>query len=913
MPFGFGKPVRWARLTAADHGVIWRYGIAVAAVAAATSVLLALDLTFDPVLGVEGGFSPFALAVLVAAWFGGHKPGLVAVALSAISWFFVEPRYVFALVRPNDILGLSLFAVTLALVALLVGKLRELLLVRARAEEALQRQAQLVDLSHDAIITMDDERRIITWNKGAEEMYGWPERDAVGKVHPELLRTDGRISVEEIDEILSRERRWEGELIQTTSDGRRLVVDCRQVLLDVGGNLPTCILAISRDITVPKQAEEDLRESEEQFRTLANAIPQLCGMANSDGSFFWYNQRWYQYTGTTFEQVKGWGWQSTIDPEALPGVLERWRHSIAAREPFEMVCPLRSAEGVIRPFLARAVPVRDRDGKVAQWFGTMTDITEQRRTEEALRRSRDEELAHATEMQAIMDAMPVFVIMARDPECRTIIGNRRTYELLRLPQGSNLSEEQFTFRLMKDGREITLHELPVHKAAATGQAVQNDEFEVVFEDGSSLNVLGNAVPFLDTSGHPRGGVGTYVDITERKQNEESLRQAQKLESIGLLAAGVAHDFNNLLTIILGSASAARIECPSCRHYENIITASERAVRLTSQLLAYAGKGQVVAATFNLSDLVSRSTQLLLASIPKRVELVFHPSEQELPIKADPSQIEQVLMNLVINAGEAIPAHSDGRIEITTSISEVAPEAARAQAPAFDAQAGQFVCLEVTDNGSGMDEATLARMFDPFFSTKFTGRGLGLAAVQGIVRSCGGFIEVHSSIGSGSTFRVFIPATAKKPAAEIPAGAPARASRQWGRSHGAILVVDDEEMVRNLACMTLRAQGYKVLEAKNGKDALEVLAGATPLPSIVLLDLTMPVMGGEELVPILNRDYPGLRIIVTSGYPEAEARRGFRPDAVAAFLQKPYTVTALADKVAKTLESRGPNEQTPAAA
>ncbi|HKE27321.1 MAG TPA: PAS domain S-box protein [Bryobacteraceae bacterium] len=911
--FEFRQPVRWARRTAAEHGAIWRYGIAVAAVAAATSVLLAVDLAFDPVLGVEGGFGPFALAVIGVAWFGGHKPGLVAVALSAISWFFVEPRYAFAVVRPEDICGLSLFAVALVLFALLVGKLRESLLAQARTEEALRRQAQLIDFSHDAVIAMDPERRIITWNKGAEEMYGWPERDAVGKVRSELLRTDSHISAEEIDGILRRERRWEGELIQTTRDGRRLVVDSRQVLLDGGRNLPKCILAISRDITARKQAEEELRESEERFRTLANAMPQLVGMADGNGQVIWCNQRWYEYTGQTPEQAEGWGWQKALDPDRSAEALENWQRLVAAGQPTQSVFALRGADGVARPFLARAVPVRDRDGRVARWFGTMTDISEQRRTEDALRKSRDDELAHAAELQAIMDAMPVVMIMARDPQCRILIGNRRTYELLRLPQGSNLSEGKRGFRVMKEGEEIPVHEQPVHKAAATGQAVQNDELEVLFEDGSSRNLLANAVPVLDAVGRPRGAVGTYFDITERKQNEERLRLAQKLESIGLLAGGIAHDFNNLLTIILGSASAARIECPSCRHYENIITASERAAHLTSQLLAYAGKGQVIPTTFNLADLVLGSRELLSASVPKRVELGFNLSPGELFIKAAPSQIEQVLMNLVINAGEAIPPHADGRIEIATSVCEVAPEAARAHAPSFDVQPGHFVCLEVTDNGCGMDEGIQARVFDPFFSTKFTGRGLGLAAVQGIVRSCGGFIEVHSWSGAGSTFRVCFPAAGREPVAGIPASARTGTSRWQGRRHSAVLVVDDEEMVRELACTALRVRGYEVLEAKDGKDALEVLAGASCLPSLILLDLTMPAMGAEELVPILNRDYPDLRIIVTSGYPEEAARGEFPPRAVAGFLQKPYTVAALTEKVEETFNSGGPNEEAPIAA
>jgi two-component system cell cycle sensor histidine kinase/response regulator CckA len=541
------------------------------------------------------------------------------------------------------------------------------------------------------------------------------------------------------------------------------------------------------------------------------------------------------------------------------------------------------------------------------------------RAQAALRQAHSDELTRVKELQAIMDSVPVAVFVSHDPECRNIIGNRSAYRLVRAPPGSNLSisppggEKPAAYRLVKDGKEIPPHELPMNKAAATGQPLYFVELELVLEDGDRRNIIGSAVPLLDPENRSRGSVGTFVDITERRQNAERLRQAQKLESIGLLAGGIAHDFNNLLTVIIGNADSALNNYPAIKEIQHIMSASERAAELTRQLLAYAGKGRFVAMTFNLSDLVSRSMQLLSASISQKVELVFHLSERELPIKADPSQIEQVLMNLVINAGEAIPPRAEGRIEIATSIYEAAPEIVCAHAPAFDARPGRFACLEVTDNGSGMDEETRRQMFDPFFSTKFTGRGLGLAEVQGIVRSCGGFIDVESSSGAGSRFRVFLPAGETKSATKIPAVTQPDGSRRRDRRHAAILVVEDEEMVRQLASMALRSHGYEVLEAENGKHALEVLAGAAPLPSLVLLDMTMPKMGGEELVPILNHDYPDLRIIVTSGYPEEDLQKEFPPGAVAGFLQKPYTIAALTEKVEETISSGDPDEEAPDAA
>jgi len=731
-------------------------------VLAATGVRLAIEPHLGPYL-------PFLMAVMVAALLGGRAPGITAAALSILSVLVLRSLHVSAHLGPHPPWRLAAYAGATALIAWLVGSLRESFVARAKAGDTLLGQARLIDLSHDAVITMDIRRRIITWNKGAEEIYGWPERQAAGRLIHELLRTVSSIPLRDINELLLRERRWEGEMRQVARDGRPLVVESRQVLLGDGLSSEFRLLAINRDITARKEIEESLRESEQQFRTLANTIPQLCGMAHPDGSFFWVNRRWCDYTGLTADQSQGWDWQSALDPEASRDGLQDWRRAIATGSEFESILAVRGADGAVRPFLARARPLRDREGRIARWFGTLTDISAQRKIEDDLRRSHEEERARAAELQAMMDAMPVAVFLSRDPECRNIIGNRAACRLFRRPPGSNLSqfspagERLQICRLLRSGVELPHSELPMQKAAATGRPTVGSELEAVFEDGSVLNLIGNAVPLPGPEGRPRGAVGVFADITEHKKTEERLRQVQKLESIGVLAGGVAHDFNNLLTVIAGNAEIALRQYPSCTVLESVIQASEQAAHLTRQLLAYAGKDRSLSETFDLSDLVIRAWELLSASVPKGIELVSHLSGQALPVHADPSQIEQVLLNLVINAGESMPPDRGGRVEITTSACEIAPARARAHAPEFDVRTGPFVCLEVADNGCGMDRATLARIFEPFFSTKFTGRGLGLAAVQGIVRTYNGFIEVRSSPGGGSIFRVYLPAAVTQPA------------------------------------------------------------------------------------------------------------------------------------------------------
>ena len=342
--------------------------------------------------------------------------------------------------------------------------------------------------------------------------------------------------------------------------------------------------------------------------------------------------------------------------------------------------------------------------------------------------------------------------MFLDERCRTILGVT-----------TDLRYDDAIARIHADDRAAVEEAMKHALAGANGGAYER-EFRVVWPDDSEHWVASHGRVFFESEGDRRRAVrfvGVSTEITERRHAEERLRQAQKLESIGLLAGGIAHDFNNLLTVIMGNACSALAERPSCQYSQAILSASERAAYLTKQLLAYSGKGAVSVKLIDLTELVSQSTRLQSVSVPKGVNISYNLSKELPCIEADPSRIEQILMNLVVNAGESIPDGSNGLIDIATSSCEVTAEFARRHSKAYDVAAGAYVCLEVRDNGIGMGESTLSRVFDPFFTTKFTGRGLGLAAVHGIVRSRNGLIDVHSLPGAGTTFRVLLPASAKK--------------------------------------------------------------------------------------------------------------------------------------------------------
>ncbi len=394
------------------------------------------------------------------------------------------------------------------------------------------------------------------------------------------------------------------------------------------------------------------------------------------------------------------------------------------------------------------------------------------------------------------------------------------------------------------------------------------------------------------------------DVGERKKFERELQESQKLESLGLLAGGIAHDFNNLLTGILGNASLVLSEIvpghPIRHRLREIVEASERAAFLTRQMLAYAGRGQFVTAVIDMSDLVREISALVRTSISKGVDLKLDLTPNLPPLEADPAQMQQVLMNLMINGAEAIGEDATGTVTVRTSLREVSSREASALFKSEPAQPGTYLQLEVIDSGAGMDEVTKARIFDPFFTTKFTGRGLGLAAVQGIVRRHRGVIFVHSTPGEGTTFRILLPAGDRN-AATVARGSAAKVDSIPAGS--VALVIDDERAVLNVVEGVLSRSGVRVLTAEDGRRGVEIFREHADVISVVILDLQMPVMGGEQALPLLHEINPEVPVILSSGFDQSEVTRKFSRVKPASFLQKPFTAQRLIAAVAAVLQQR----------
>jgi PAS domain S-box-containing protein len=655
-----------------------------------------------------------------------------------------------------------------------------------------------------------------------------------------------------------------------------------------------------RDITERKRAEEALRQAVDRyerqvrlFDSIASTTPDFVYLFDLQGRFLYANRGLLEVWGMQLPHVVG----KTCRELGY----EQWHHDMHMREIAQVIETKRPIKGEV-PFKAPLTgifgvyeyiftPVLGPGGEVELIAGTTRDVTERKHSEEALRES-DQRLRRAQEI-AHLGSWELDLLDNR------LSWSDEVYRIFGLqPREFGATYAAFLEAVHPEDRAAV-------DAAYSGSLRDNRdaydiEHRVIRKATGEIRFVHERCQHVrDEAGRIVRSLGMVHDVTERKRAEERLRHAQKLESIGVLAGGIAHDFNNLLTTILGNASLLQLDVPANgEQLQAIIESSEKAAALTRQLLAYAGKGQFQITDFDVSRLIRSSPDLIRVSIPRNVEMDLDVPRNLPAIRGDSSQIQQLVMNLVINAAEAVGDRKDGKV----CISACARNFNRASASGIGSglAPGRYIVLTVRDNGCGMAEETKAKIFDPFFTTKFTGRGLGLAAVHGILTAHKGAITVETAVGQGSTFTVYLPC------ADGRAGAGTKAMTASNTRGATVLIVDDEEHICALTKAALERLRYGVLVAHNGQEALDIL-GSRDDVDLVMLDIVMPVVGGVEAFADMRRRWPNLTFLVTSGHSQQEAHRLGMP-ADLPFLAKPFTMQMLAAAVDKALKARRHDEE-----
>jgi PAS domain S-box-containing protein len=530
------------------------------------------------------------------------------------------------------------------------------------------------------------------------------------------------------------------------------------------------------------------------------------------------------------------------------------------------------------------------------YAGLMLDneISNYSRLAESHRRLQESEILYRT----LFEQSPDGVVLVGVPELKLVQFNTVAHTLL------GYSRDEFAALTVKD---IYAREALVDISAYV-EVLRRDgsiNFETVHrtKTGGGLSML-VSLKMLELPGRQMI-LAIHRNITERKHAEEEhlklekqMLHAQKLESLGVLAGGIAHDFNNILMAIMGNADLALMrinkESPAVDNLQRIEKAAAQAADLAKQMLAYSGKGKFVVENIDLNILLEEMLHMLEVSISKKAVLRLNHHQHLPPVEADTSQMRQIIMNLVINASEAIGDKS-GVIAITTGCMDCDRNYLKDVWLDENLTDGLYVYLEIADTGCGMDKETMAKLFDPFFTTKFTGRGLGMAAVLGIVRGHKGAIKVYSEPGRGTNFKILLPASGKP--AELFNRESCGEDLRWS---GTVLLVDDEETVRGMGVEMLKELGFTAITATDGREAVEMFRN-TPEIAFVILDLTMPHMDGEQCFRELRLLKPDVKVIMSSGYNEQEVTQKFIGKGLAGFIQKPYRLSTLRDTIQSVLQ------------
>ncbi|MCJ8521466.1 PAS domain S-box-containing protein [Pseudorhizobium tarimense] len=659
---------------------------------------------------------------------------------------------------------------------------------------------------------------------------------------------------------------------------------------------PIRLAGVIQDVTEKYKAQRDLRESEERFGALAQALPNHVWTARANGELDWFNERVHDYSGKSYDELHGNGWVSMVHPEDLPEAAARWESALSSGETYEAEFRLRQANGSYRWHIARAVPVKDERGQILRWIGTNTDIEEQRETRaklEELNKTLQQRVAERTADRDRMWRLSTDIMLVADFDA-TIVAVNPAWGAIFGWEEDELIGLSFMNLVHPDDVAATLVEV-----GKLSEGVTTFSFENRYQTrhGTYRTISWTAVPddaFIHAVGR---------DVTEERAAAEALRkteaalqQAQKMESIGNLTGGVAHDFNNLLQVVAGNLQLLAADITgnekAQRRIANALAGVDRGSKLASQLLAFGRRQALDPRVVNIGRLIGGMDEMLRRTIGEGIEVESIVSGGLWNTLVDPTQIENALLNLAINARDAM----DGFGKLTIEVGNAYLDDVYARSHE-DVVPGQYVALSVTDTGTGMSPEIVAKVFEPFFSTKPDGKGtgLGLSMVYGFVKQSGGHVKIYSELGQGTTVKVYLPRSMEQEDIQVDHG---EERVQGGQE--TILVAEDDDAVRATVVEMLQDLGYRVLKAPDASAALSIIESGIAI-DMLFTDVVMPgPLKSPELARKAKERLPNIGILFTSGYTENSIVHGGRLDPGVQLLSKPYTREALARKIRHVL-------------